>query len=315
MFLVSGTMEVIDIDTLTLEEYLAMTRDEQGPGLVRPMIGADVQFKIKPQFMRELREKPFAGLKTEDAYEHEENVLYITSLFNIPGVSHDAVMLRVFPMTLSGAAKRWVDRLPAGTINTWNLLKKNFIQRFCPAFRTAKQLKEIHNFRQEEDETLYQAWDRFNDLLYRCPTHDVNIQQKVNLFYKGINIATRWMVDSQGLIPGMTPARALDIIQDMADHSQKWHDGGSTRSTGGGLEGMNALTNQLENLGREAKKLKKSVHTIQVGCEICEGAHLAKDSPLRDEDDKKVEEVKYGDGRPFQGNSNGYRMGGQGFNS
>ena len=41
-------MEVIDIDTLTLEEYLAMTRDEQGPSLVRPMIGADVQFEIKP---------------------------------------------------------------------------------------------------------------------------------------------------------------------------------------------------------------------------------------------------------------------------
>ena len=97
-------MGVIDIDTLTLEEYLALTRDEQGPGLVRPMIGADVQFEIKPQFMRELREKPFAGLKTEDAYEHVDNVLYITSLFNIPGVSHDAVMLRVFPMTLTGIA-------------------------------------------------------------------------------------------------------------------------------------------------------------------------------------------------------------------
>ena len=133
-------MEIIDIDMLTLEEYLAMTRDEQGPGLVRPMIGADVQFEIKLQFMRELREKAFARLKTKDAYEHVENVLYITSLFNIPGVSHDAIMLRVFPMTLTGAAGRWVDRLPSGTINTWNLLKKNFIQRFCPPSKTTKQL-------------------------------------------------------------------------------------------------------------------------------------------------------------------------------
>ena len=98
-------MEVIDIDTLTLKEYLAMTRDEQGPGFVRPVIGADIHFEIKLQFMRELREKPFVGLKTEDAYEHMENVLYITSVFNIPGVSHDSEMLRVFPMTLTGAAK------------------------------------------------------------------------------------------------------------------------------------------------------------------------------------------------------------------
>ena len=89
-------MEVVDINTLTLEEYLAMTRDEQRPWLVRPMIGEDVQFEIKPQFVRELRENPFAGIKTEDAYEHVENVLYITNLFNIRGVSHDAVMLWVF---------------------------------------------------------------------------------------------------------------------------------------------------------------------------------------------------------------------------
>ena len=34
----------VDIDTLTLEEYLALTREEQGPGLVRPAIGDDVQF-------------------------------------------------------------------------------------------------------------------------------------------------------------------------------------------------------------------------------------------------------------------------------
>ena len=141
-------MEVVDVDTLTLEEYLAMTIDEEGPGLVRLIIGVDVQFENKPQFMRELREKPFAGNMTEDAYEHVENVLYITSLFNIPGVSHDAGMLQVFPMTLTGAARRWVDRLPSGTINTWNLLKKAFIQRFCPPSKTAKQLEEIHNFRQ-----------------------------------------------------------------------------------------------------------------------------------------------------------------------
>ena len=63
----------------------------------------------------------------------------------------------------------------------------------------------------------------------------------------------------------MTATRALEVIQKMADHSQKWHDGGSSRSTGGNVEGMNALTNQLEKLGREVKKIKESVHAIQVG--------------------------------------------------
>ncbi|GKE50614.1 hypothetical protein Tco_1481872 [Tanacetum coccineum] len=44
---------------------------------------------------------------------------------------------------------------------------------------TAKQLKDIHNFKQEGDESLYQAWERYNDLLYKCPTHDINSHQKV----------------------------------------------------------------------------------------------------------------------------------------
>ncbi|GKE66698.1 hypothetical protein Tco_1520859, partial [Tanacetum coccineum] len=66
--------------------------------------------------------------KNDDAHKHVERVLDIVSLFNIPGVSHDAIMLRVFPVTLTGAAKRWVDRLPPGTVDSWDLLKKTFIQ-------------------------------------------------------------------------------------------------------------------------------------------------------------------------------------------
>ncbi|GJZ50173.1 hypothetical protein Tco_0604363 [Tanacetum coccineum] len=66
--------------------------------------------------------------QNDDAHEHVERVLDIVSLFNIHGVSHDAVMLHVFPITLTGAAKRWVDRLPLGTFDFWDLLKKAFIQ-------------------------------------------------------------------------------------------------------------------------------------------------------------------------------------------
>ena len=41
-FQVSGAMAEIDIDNLTLEEYLALTREKQGSGLVRLAIGDDV---------------------------------------------------------------------------------------------------------------------------------------------------------------------------------------------------------------------------------------------------------------------------------
>nr|GEW95028.1 hypothetical protein [Tanacetum cinerariifolium] len=42
------------------------------------------------------------------------------------------------------------------------------------------------------------------------------------------------------------------------------------------------------------KRLKENVYAIQVGCQICRGAYLDKDSPLNEEV-KSVKEVKYGE--------------------
>ncbi|GJU21248.1 hypothetical protein Tco_1154590 [Tanacetum coccineum] len=174
---------------------------------------------------------------------------------------------------------------------------------------TAKQLEDIHNFKQEGDESLYQVWERYNDLLYKCPTHDINNHQKVNIFYKGLSTMNRQLLDSQGPIPGMRPAEALTAIQTMADHSQKWHDETTSRNirSSSSKDRLAALVNKLDNLGRDLKKLKKSVHAIQVGCQIYEGPHLDKDCPLNEEV-KQVEDVRYeelGRTMPFNGNNRG----------
>ncbi|GJR29345.1 hypothetical protein Tco_1105577 [Tanacetum coccineum] len=98
--------------------------------------------------------------------------------------------------------------------------------------QTTKQLEDIHNFKQEGDESLYQALERYNDLLYKCPTYDINSHQKVNIFYKGLSTMNSQFLDSHGPIPEMTPAQALTVIQTMADHSQKWHDKTTSMNTG-----------------------------------------------------------------------------------
>ncbi|GJW70250.1 hypothetical protein Tco_0127167 [Tanacetum coccineum] len=143
-----------DIDNLTIEQYLALTRWNQAPGVVKPDNKGNVNFEIKIQFMQELREDTFSGNKNNDAHEHVERVLDIVRLFNILGVTHDAVMLRIFPITLTRFAESWVERLSLGTVDSWDLLKKVFIQRYCPPFKTTKKLEELRNFKQEGDETL-----------------------------------------------------------------------------------------------------------------------------------------------------------------
>ncbi|GJW26929.1 hypothetical protein Tco_0040740 [Tanacetum coccineum] len=53
------------------------------------------------------------GTDDEDAHERVRRVLDITDLFHIPGVTRDVVMLRIFHITLTEAAKRWKNMLPA----------------------------------------------------------------------------------------------------------------------------------------------------------------------------------------------------------
>ncbi|GKB59606.1 hypothetical protein Tco_0915792 [Tanacetum coccineum] len=96
-------MGAIDINTLTIEQYLALTRRDI-PDVVIPELGNDVDFEIQSQFMSELRCNLFACTDEEDAHEHVRRVLEITDLFYIPGVTRDAVMLRVLPITLTGVS-------------------------------------------------------------------------------------------------------------------------------------------------------------------------------------------------------------------
>nr|GFA66118.1 hypothetical protein [Tanacetum cinerariifolium] len=72
------------------------------------------------------------------------------------------------------------------------------------------------------------------------------------------------MLDSRRPISGMTTTGALVVIQEMDNHSHKWHEGGSIRGLrGNSSNGKSVITNKLNDLGRGMRKLKESVHTIQ----------------------------------------------------
>ncbi|GKC14680.1 hypothetical protein Tco_1011462 [Tanacetum coccineum] len=55
-------------------------------------------------------------------------------------------MLRVFPMSLTGAASRWLRNEPSGSITNWETLKTKFLNKYRPPARTVKKMKEINNF-------------------------------------------------------------------------------------------------------------------------------------------------------------------------
>nr|GEY93353.1 hypothetical protein [Tanacetum cinerariifolium] len=89
-----------------------------------------------------------SGSENKDANEHIEKVLEIVDLFHIPKVTQDQIMLRAFPVSLTGAVSRWLRNQPSGSITTWEVLKTKFLSKYCPPARTAKKMKEINNFQQ-----------------------------------------------------------------------------------------------------------------------------------------------------------------------
>ncbi|GJX27152.1 retrovirus-related pol polyprotein from transposon TNT 1-94 [Tanacetum coccineum] len=177
-------------------------------------------------------------------------------------------MLRAFLMSLTGAASRWLRNEPTGSITTWDGLKTKFLNKYCPPARTAKKMEEINNFQQEPDENLYQAWERFKELLMKCPQHYLTEMQEVILFYNGLKIPTRQILDSRGAIPSKIVADAKIAIQEMAEYSQKWHNGTSRSRSTETFDGLAAIQAQLNNLGREIKKVNEKVYAAQVGCVI-----------------------------------------------
>ncbi|GJU12469.1 hypothetical protein Tco_1134865 [Tanacetum coccineum] len=153
----------------------------------------------------------FSRLDHEDANEHIEKVLEIFDLFHIPNITQDQVMLRAFPMSLTGAASRWLRSKPSGSITTWEDLKIKFLSKYCPPARTTKKIEEINNFQQKSDETLYQVWERFKELLMKCPQHYLTEMQEVILFYNGLDVQTRQILNSKGAIPSKTAADAKKV--------------------------------------------------------------------------------------------------------
>ncbi|GKB41750.1 DNA-directed DNA polymerase, partial [Tanacetum coccineum] len=112
-------------------------------------------------------------------------------------------------------------------------------------------------------------------------------------------------------IPSKTTADAKVAIQEMVEYSQKWHNETSRTRSIETSDGLAAIQAQLNNIGREIKKVNEKVYAAQVGCEQCKGSHYTKDCPLKEEG-KTLKESYYTQfGVPFQGG--GYRATAPGF--
>ncbi|GKA75781.1 reverse transcriptase domain-containing protein [Tanacetum coccineum] len=104
---------------------------------------------------------------------------------NVPGyVGSKVLWLFHFPQ---GCSRIRLEKEPPRSILTWDDLVSKFINKFFPPSKTTNLQNEITRFQQRFDETFYEAWDRFNDLLRACPHHGFSKLHQLDTFYNALN--------------------------------------------------------------------------------------------------------------------------------
>ncbi|GJS77550.1 reverse transcriptase domain-containing protein [Tanacetum coccineum] len=140
-------------DNRTMAQLLEAPTVGYEDAIVVPEITAD-NFELKHGFLTLVQNKQFFGHDKEDHHAHIRYFNKITSTMKFPNVPSTSVKLMLFPFSLEGAARIWLEKEPPRSILTWDHLVSKFINKFFPPSKTTNLRNEITRFQQRFYETL-----------------------------------------------------------------------------------------------------------------------------------------------------------------
>ncbi|GJZ40336.1 reverse transcriptase domain-containing protein, partial [Tanacetum coccineum] len=182
--------------------------------IVIPAILAE-NFELKHGLLNLVTSKQFYGFEKEDPHAHIRWFNKITSTIKYRDVPNSSIKLMLFPFSIEGAARIWLEKEPPRSILTWEDLVSKFINQFFPPSKTTNLRNEITNFQQCFDESFCEAWDRFKDLLRACPHHGFMELHQLDTFYNALTPTDQDSLNAAagGNLLTKTPRDALTIIE------------------------------------------------------------------------------------------------------
>ena len=101
---------------------------------------------------------------------------------------------------------------------------QKFLTKIFPPAKIAQLVQEINTFRQFEGENLAEAWERFHELLRRCPHHRLTRWMQVQTFYNYLSDSARTIIDALagGALMKKTIDQAYEILEDAATNTNQW---------------------------------------------------------------------------------------------
>ena len=156
--------------------------------------GKSAKFELRSGFLQGL--PIFHGFKEEDPNKHLKEFLLICASMQPEDVDEDIFKLKAFPFTLMDKAKDWLSELPEGTITSWEVLMKEFLEEYFPPSKVIMFRKKITGIVQGEEESYSSYFERFKSLLLQCPQHNFSDMNLLQFFYEGLSDLERQMLDA-----------------------------------------------------------------------------------------------------------------------
>ena len=303
----------------TLEDYAAFTGTINFNSIARPTVNA-TNMEMKPALIHLVQSNQFNGLANENPYTHLATFLEICNTVKIHQVPDEAIRLSLFPFSLAGNAKVWLNSFPENNLTSWEDVVSKFLSKYFPQSKINKGKQEISAFQQDVDESLGQAWDRFKGLLRKTPIHGFDEPTQLTLFLAGLKSHSKLMLDASagGSIKWKTPTEARELIENMASNDNEVHNERAQSQQKGVLQlqshdallaqnkimtqQLEALMKKLSQLPQDLRNVSQAQHQQQLqNCELCGGDHPNGQCAMQN---TSQEEVNYMGNTSRQGNYN-----------
>ncbi|GJY52148.1 reverse transcriptase domain-containing protein [Tanacetum coccineum] len=191
------------------------------------------KFTVKDNHLTLVKGNKFDGRTKTDPHKHTHEFLGICNMFKYRDTGNEVVRLMMFPLSLTGEAKTWLDELNEGTIKMWDELRTAFISRFFPPALFDRLFGEIRAFSQHENESLTDAWLRMKEMLRNCHGHNLSKGNIIKIFYHGLGEITQEVLNAAagGIFLYKTPNQAYQLLKDKVLLKLDWAKNQKTKSS------------------------------------------------------------------------------------
>ncbi|XP_016648321.1 PREDICTED: uncharacterized protein LOC107880735 [Prunus mume] len=129
---------------------------------------------------------------------------------------------------------------------------------------------------------MYEAWERYMELLRKCPYHELPKWMQVQTFYNGLNTTSKTLIDAAagGALMAKTQDEAYELLETMTSNSYQWPSERAMPKKAGvhDVDAITALTAQISTLSKQLGSLNvNAIQTPNVICEFCAGNHSSAD--------------------------------------